>query len=74
MSQKRSKYKQAPKLIIGIRAARRVLGAEADNFSDEEIGQLIQDLDLLATAFVKMVQNNEQILENIDYNSLHKNK
>jgi hypothetical protein len=74
MSQKRSKYKKAPQLIIGIRAARRVLGAEADSFSDEEIGQLIQDLDLLAAAFVKMVQNNEQILENIDYTSLHKSK
>ncbi len=70
---KNRKYKQAPQLIVTLKAARRILGSESDSFTDEELTALIQDVDLLAQAFIKMVQKDEDILNKLGY-SMGKSK
>jgi hypothetical protein len=64
----RKRLKQAPKLILSIAVTRRILGPESDKFSDEEITNLIQDIDLLAQALIQMVQKESTNLKELTYN------
>lgn len=42
--------------VIGVEEARQLLGAEADDMTDEDIQELIEDFDIIAQYALKMVQ------------------
>ena len=44
-----------------VKEARKLLGDEADGMSDEEIGQMIQDFDIIAQHTIKLVQEFKSI-------------
>jgi hypothetical protein len=53
--------------VITIAHARKILGADAKGFTDQEIEELIYDLDLLAQAYIQTVQKDDRLRVNIAY-------
>lgn len=42
--------------VITVEEARQLLGAEADDMTDEDIQELVEDFDIIAQYALKMVQ------------------
>lgn len=54
--------------VISVEEARRILGSDGEEFSEEEIEEIIRSLNTLARGFVSMVLNGDAYAVFMEYN------
>jgi hypothetical protein len=54
--------------IMSVAEARELMPDTTSSLSDEEVSSLLNNLELLATAFIQAVQFNDEFRVNIEYN------